>query len=249
MQAKGWLASGACLAALAWPAWAQMSGVGPASTPAPETPVDDQRVYAHGLLDEFEGRFGDDQSFRWEGEGWAGGDSSRVWVKSEGELTNGRVEDGQQEAFYDRPITTYFDVQAGARYDLDSRPGRGWAALGIEGLAPFFFTVSATAYASDKGHYAAKLEASNEIRFDQRLILEPRIELNLYTRADPARRTGSGLSDLDAGLRLRYEISRKLAPYVGVIYQDRFARTARLVEAAGEPAGAFRLTIGIRSWF
>jgi copper resistance protein B len=109
--------------------------------------------------------------------------------------------------------------------------------------------MSATAYASDTGHYAAKLQGSDEIRFTQRLILEPQIELNLYSRSDPARRIGAGLSDLDAGLRLRYEITRKFAPYVGVAFDDEFAETARLSQAAGERSNAVRFTIGVRGWF
>ena len=211
--------------------------------------MDDQRTYVHGLLDEFEGRLGTDRTFRWEGEGWVGDDTNRLWLKSEGEVTGGKVSDGQQEAFYDRPVTPYFDLQAGGRYDLDSFQGRGWAALGVEGFAPYYTTVSATVYASDSGHYAAKLQGADEIRFTQRLILEPQAELNLYTRDDAARRTGSGASSLDAGLRLRYELSRKLAPYVGVTYEKSFARTADDVRADGDRADDLRFTVGVRSWF
>ena len=228
---------------------AQLAGGDP-NNPAPfGYPVSDRRIYVHGLLDEFEGRLGADQSFRWEGEGWVGGDFNRLWVKSEGEVTHGKVEDGQQELYYSRPITTYFDLQAGGRYDLDSLRGRGWAALGVEGFAPYYATVSAHLYASDDGHYAAKLEAFDDIHFTQRLILEPQAELNLYSRDDPARRIGSGVSDLDAGLRLRYEISRKFAPYVGLTYEKKFARTAYYVRADGERADDLRFTVGVRSWF
>ncbi|MGC1301871.1 MAG: copper resistance protein B [Caulobacteraceae bacterium] len=235
--------------ALASAASAQTPGGDPDSATPFGYPVGDQRTFVHGLLDQFEGRLGQDSALRWEGEGWVGGDFDRLWLKSEGEVSKGQVEDGQQELFYDRPVTTYFDLQAGARYDLDSLRGRGWGALGVEGFAPYYATVSATLYASDDGHYAAKLQAADEIRFTQRLILEPQAELNLYTRDDRARRVGSGLSDLDAGLRLRYEITRKFAPYLGVTYEQRFARTADDVRAAGERAEALRFTVGARSWF
>ena len=241
------LFAGVGFASAATCACAQTVVVDPDSATPYGYPVGDRRVFLHGLLDEFEGRFGADSSFRWEGEGWAGDDFNRLWVKSEGEVTRGRVEDGQQEALYDRPVTTYFDLQAGARYDLDSGPGRGWAALGVEGFAPFYATVSATAYASSGGHYAAKLEASDEIRFTQRLILEPQAELNLYTRGEPARQVGSGPSDLDLGLRLRYEFTRKLAPYVGATYERRVFRQ----ESAATPTAdeTLRFTAGLRSWF
>lgn len=230
-------------------ALAQTAGADPRVAAPFEPPVGDQVTYLHGLLDQFEGRFGADASFRWEGEGWVGGDFNRLWLKSEGEVTRGKVEDGQQEVFYDRPITSYFDLQAGGRYDLDSRRARGWGALGVEGFAPYYFTVSATAYASDTGHYAAKLQLANEIRLTQRLIVEPEAELNLYSRSDPAGGVGSGLSDLDAGLRMRYEISRKFAPYVGLTYEKKIAQTANLVRADGERVDDVRFTAGIRSWF
>ena len=228
---------------------AQLAGGDP-NDPSPfGYPVSDRRIYVHGLLDEFEGRLGSDQSFRWEGEGWVGGDDNRLWVKSEGEVTRGKVEDGQQELYYSRPITTYLDLQAGGRYDLDSSRGRGWAAIGVEEFAPYYATVSGHLYASNDGHYAAKLEAFDEVHFTQRLILEPQVELNIYSRDDPARRIGSGISDLDTGLRLRYEISRKFAPYVGVTYEKNFARTADYVRANGDRTDDLRATVGIRSWF
>ena len=120
----------------------------------------DQNVWLHAILDQFEGRFGSRDSLRWDGEAWTGTDTHRLWLKSEGQLERGEVSDGQQEAFYDSPISTYFDLQAGFRYDLDHRAGRGWAAIGIEGLSPLFFHVAATVYGSDNGHYAAKIFCS-----------------------------------------------------------------------------------------
>ena len=168
-----------------------------------------------------------------------------MWLKSEGLAAAGKTEDGQQQVLYSRPISTYFDLQAGLRYDLDSASGRGWGALGVEGLAPFFFKVSATAYASDEGHYAAEVTVSYEQLLTQRLIVEPEVELNAYTRPDPARQLGAGLSDLDAGVRLRYEFSRKVAPYLGLVYERKPGRNA----LAGERTDAVRLAIGLRAWF
>ncbi len=215
-------------------------------------PVNDQRVYVHGAFDQLEGRLGGggDNSLRWEGEGWIGTDFNRLWIKSEGEVNGaGGVADGQQEIFYDRPVTTYFDLQAGARYDADSDPGRAWAAFGIEGLAPYFIKVSATGYVGDRGRYAAKLMASYDQLITNRLILQLEGEIDLYAKDDPARGIGSGLSDLDAGLRLRYEISRKFAPYLGVTWEQKFATTAILVRTAGEPSSDVRFTAGLRTWF
>ena len=122
--------------------------------------------------------------------------------------SNGTVGDGQQQFLYSRAITTYFDLQGGLRSDIDSRRTRNWAALGIQGLAPYFFDLELTGYASDERHLAAKLEASYDLLLTQRLILQPQIELDLYSKADPARLGGAGFSDIDTGLRLRYEFSR-----------------------------------------
>ncbi|MBL6612384.1 MAG: copper resistance protein B [Alphaproteobacteria bacterium] len=246
---------GACLGALvsfSTPARAEMSGMdmGGATEAAPfGAPVDDQHVFSHVMLNQFEGRLGRDTSFRWEGEAWAGTDSDRVLLRSEGEVSNGNVEEGQQELFYSRPISTYFNAQGGLRYDLDSRPGRGWLAFGIEGLAPLFFHVAATGYASDKGHYGAKLEGSYDQLLTQRLVLQPQVEMNFYSKDDPARLTGTGLSDIDMGLRLRYEFSRKFAPYIGVTYVSKFGGTADFVRAAGESVNDVRFTAGLRVWF
>ena len=211
-------------------------------------PVEDQAVYTHVLFDQLEGRFGAHNSFRWSGEAWTGTDTNKLWLKSEGEVTGGKLEDGQQELFYDRPISTYFDLQAGVRSDIDAAPGRTWAAFGIQGLAPYFFEVSATAYASSEGHYAAKLEGSYDLLLTQRLILQPQVEMNFYSKADPARDIGSGLSDIDTGLRLRYEFSRKFAPYIGVVYAGKFGSTADFARAAGEKTDDVRFVFGVRTW-
>jgi copper resistance protein B len=209
----------------------------------------DNAVFVHGIFNQLEGRFGDTNTFRWSGEAWAGTDENRIWLKTEGRLTNGELDDGIQELFYSRAITTYFNAQIGGRYDLDSLPGRGWGAIGIEGLAPQFFRIAATGYVSGDGHLAAKLEASYDLSITQHLILQPQIEMNFYTKDDPARLVGAGLSELDAGLRLRYEITRKLAPYFGVTYLGQYGATAGYVSAAGGQTQQVRFTLGVRAWF
>ena len=151
--------------------------------------------------------------------------------------------------FYARPISTYFNLMAGGRYDMDSLPGRGWGALGIEGLAPLFFRVGVTGYVSGDGHFAAKVEGSYDLLITQRLILQPQIEMNVYTKDDLARHIGAGLAEIDAGLRLRYEITRKVAPYVGVTYTGKFGRTAEIARADGSPTDEIRFALGLRAWF
>jgi copper resistance protein B len=121
--------------------------------------------------------------------------------------------------------------------------------LGLQGLAPYFFDVELTGYVSDEGHLAAKLEASYDLLLTQRLILQPQVEVNLYSKADPVRMVGAGFSDIDAGLRLRYEINRKFAPYLGVVYEGKFGQSASYARRIGESTGDFRFAFGVRVWF
>ena len=220
-----------------------------AQAPAAMPPVNDNAIFAHLLFDQLEGRFGDGNRFRWDGQGWAGTDYDRLWAKSEGSVAGGKMEDGRHELLYDRAITTFFDLQAGLRADLDSRPSREWAAFAIEGLAPLFFDVEATGYVSSQGHLAARLQGSYDLLLTQRLILQPEAEINLYSKADPARLVGAGFSEIDTGLRLRYEVTRKFAPYLGIAYEGKFGQTAGFARSAGESPNAVRFVVGLRTWF
>ena len=234
----------------ACPAHAQMQHGGEASEAAPYgVPTADQHVWSHILLDRFEYRAGGDDGLNWDAQAWMGTDSNRVWLKSEATLRDdGKLEDGKHKILYDRPISTYFDLQAGLRVDADSRAGRNWGAIGIQGLAPNFFEVSATLYASDAGHFAGNAAGSFDLLLTQRLILQPQLELNFYTQSESDRAIGSGLSDLEAGLRLRYEITRKFAPYVGVSYESSVGKTRRLARSHGDDTEKFRFVFGVRAW-
>jgi copper resistance protein B len=176
---------------------------------------------------------------------------NRLWIKSEGFLSDSQVSDGDQEALYDRPIPRmkYFDAQAGVRFDLDSDPSRTWAALGVEGLAPYFFEIAPTLYISDGGHVAGRITGFYDVLFTQRLIAEPEAELNFYSKDDPKRKIGSGFSDIDTGLRLRYEISRKFAPYVGFAYSGKYGNSASYSRRAGESTNDPRFVFGVRLWY
>jgi len=214
-------------------------------------PVMDRPILAHLIFNQLEGRFnGSNPEFRWDGQGWVGTDYDKLWIKSEGTLqSNGTLDDGQQQFLYARAITTYFDLQGGLRSDLDSRPTRNWAAFGIQGLAPYFFDLEVTGFVSGEGHFAGKLDASYDLLLMQRLILQPQIEVNLYSKADRARLVGPGFSDIDTGLRLRYEFDRKFAPYIGVVYEGKFGQTASLARQAGDSTSDVRFLIGVRLWF
>jgi copper resistance protein B len=176
---------------------------------------------------------------------------NKLWFKSEGFVEYGRATDSDTEALYGRPIPLlrYFDAQAGVCYDLDSNPGRTWGALGIQGLAPNFFEFEPTFYFSDRSRFAGRLMGSYDLLITQRMILQPEIEMNFYSKRDPSRAIGPGLSDLDTGLRLRYEISRKFAPYIGVAYSRKFGETADFSRAEGGTVNDVRFIFGLRLWY
>ena len=212
----------------------------------------DNQIVEHVLFDQLEGRTnGPDTELRWDGQGWIGTDWNKLWFKSEGFFERGRMSDGIHELLYDRPIPLlrYFDWQAGLRYDGDSGPPRYWGALGVQGLAPEFFDFEATLYARGAGHFAARVVGSYDILITNRLIAQPEAEMNFYTRADPARAVGTGFSELDAGLRIRYEISRKFAPYLGFAYTGAFGETADFTRNEGGLVVDPRFVFGARVWY
>lgn len=198
-------------------------------------------------LESFDGRGGNGVEL--DAQGWYGTDANKLWVKVEGEQSDGRLQDLRTEVLWAHPIGIYWNTQLGVRHDFGAGPGRTWAAFGVQGLAPYWFDVEATFYIGQAGRTAFRFESEYELLLTQRLILQPRIEVNLYGRGDPRHGIGSGLSDAVAGLRLRYEFTRKFAPYVGVEFERKFGRTADVARSAGEPAFDPRLVAGIRFWF
>jgi copper resistance protein B len=189
-----------------------------------------------------------------EGYGWDasvsyGGDIHRVVLKTEGEAAHGDLERAELQALYARAIGPYFNLQAGVRQDFEPRPRRTYAAVGVEGLAPYWFEVGAQAFLSDKGDVSARFEGSYDLRLTQKLILEPRGELNLAASDDRAAGVGSGLTDIELGVRLRYAFAPEFAPYVGVNWERKLGDTADLARAAGEARSDSRFVIGLRAWF
>jgi copper resistance protein B len=188
--------------------------------------------------------------YRWDGAGWFGGDIHRLVVKTEGEGGFGdRVEAAEVQALYSRALDPYWNLQAGVRQDLGAGAKRTYAALGVEGLAPYWFDVEGTLFLSDKGDVLARAEAWYDQRITQRAILQPRVELNLAAQDMPGSRIGAGLSTAELGLRLRYEIRRELAPYVGLSWERRYGATARYARSDGDRTGGVSLALGVRAWF
>lgn len=198
-------------------------------------------------LEAFHGRDANGQN--WEAEGWYGNDENKLWVRTEGERSRGKLEDGDLEAFWNHNIATFWSTQLGVRHDFGEGPGRTWAAFGAQGLAPYWFELEATGYVGANGRTAARLRAEYELLFTQRLILQPEAEINLYGKSDPQRRIGSGVSDIQFGLRLRYEIRRQFAPYIGVNWVRRIGTTADYAQQDHQPVLDRQIVAGVRIWF
>jgi copper resistance protein B len=200
-------------------------------------------------LFEYQVRSGGD-AFRWEGEGWFGGDVHRLVAKSEGEVELGEEPDeAELQLVYSRAISPYFDLQIGGRYDPAPRPDRGYAALGFEGLAPYWFEVEGTLFVSTHGDVLARLEGYHDLLVTQRLIAQPRAELQFAAQDVPEHEIGAGLSDFELGLRVRYEIWRELAPYLGVEWKRRVGDSADRARDAGDGVGSLSFVAGARLWF
>lgn len=182
-------------------------------------------------------------------EAWYGGDRNKLWLKAEGERRGGRLGGLRTEALWDRVLATYWSTQLGIRHDTGQGAARNWLAFGVQGLAPYWFETEATAYWGNGGTLAARAEVKYELLFTQRLILQPKLGANFYSKNDAARGVGSGLSDIEFGLRLRYEIRRQFAPYVGVSWKRKFGNTAEFARRAGEDAQNAEAVAGVRIWF
>jgi copper resistance protein B len=202
-------------------------------------------------LDRLEvGTGGEGETYAWDADFFYGEPLDRLWIKSEGEGGfGGELEHGEVQALWSHALTPFFDLQAGLRYDFAPDPQRGHLVLGLQGLAPYWIEVDAAAFLSDEGDLTARLEVEYDLRITQRLILQPRVEVDLSAQDVPELRIGSGLTSAEAGIRLRYEIVPEFAPYVGVQYERAFGRTADFREARGEDAGALTLLAGLRIWF
>lgn len=185
----------------------------------------------------------------WEGIAWFGTDTDRLWLRSEGERVGGHTESADLEVLYGRSVSPWWDVVAGVRHDFKAGEARTWAAFGVQGMAPYRFEVSATAYVADHGQVAANVEAEYTLRLTNRLILQPLVEVDIAAKDDPDYGIGRGVTGVEAGLRLRYEFSRRFAPYVGVVHERALGDTADYRRVAGESARDTRVVAGVRIWF
>ncbi|MEO7477784.1 MAG: copper resistance protein B [Lysobacteraceae bacterium] len=210
----------------------------------------DNAPYGMLRLNQFEYAHGRDGNALFvDGDAYYGTDLNKVWLKAEGERSGGRLQDLRTEVLWDHAFSTYFSSQLGVRHDFGEGPGRSWAVFGVQGLAPYWLETEAALYVGEQGRTAAWLQVEYDARITQQLILQPKLELNLYGRDDPQRGIGSGLSDAELGLRLRYEIRREIAPYIGVVYRQRYGNTADAARLLGESSSDLQWVVGLHFWF
>ena len=212
--------------------------------------MDDRRRFGKEMLDRLEWRDGDGGSrYAWDASAWYGGDHHKAWLEAEGERVADETHESRLEAGWERIISAWWSVRAGWRHDAGEGPARDWIGGGFIGLAPGFIETEASVYLGEDGRTAARFKFERDFLFTQRLVLQPELELEAFGKDDPEKLIGSGLASAEFGLRLRYEIRREFAPYLGLAWTGHFGDTADLRRAAGQDADELTWLAGVRAWF
>lgn len=252
--------SGQCLcfllAVCSLPGWAQLAAdeiYGAGEMAASRAALRDghgNQVNSLVIAERLEFSDGDEDSLVWEAQAWLGTDVNKLWLKTEGErLASEGFEEAELQLLYSRAVSPFWDFQAGLRHDLEPSPSQSHLVLGFQGLAPYWFEMDSALFVSEDGDVTARIEAEYEILLSQRLILQPRVELNLAMTDEDARQVQRGLFDSVFELRLRYEIRREFAPYIGLSWGGDFGSTADLLEDRGEDPRGLAIVAGVRAWF
>ncbi|MBL4891226.1 MAG: copper resistance protein B [Rhizobiaceae bacterium] len=179
---------------------------------------------------------------------WFGNSYDQLVVKAEGDFSDDRLEESDTDILWSHAIYSFWNTQVGVRHQSGEGPDRNWLAFGVQGIAPYWFEVDATAYLGSGGRSSLNIEADYELLITQRLVLQPRVEANFYGEDDRARGLGSGLSDSSVGLRLKYQINRQLVPYIGVEQARMYGDTAKF-SVGPKSASQTRWLAGLRFWF
>ena len=212
--------------------------------------ADDDPLLYKVMIDKLEWRdAGGINPWVWDAEGWLGKDLNKLWLKSDGARADDQTEEANLSVLYSRALAPFWDAQIGWRHDFQPQPSRDWLSVGVEGIAPYWFEVDAALLAGGNGSLAGTLKAEYELLFTQNLILSPELDLYFQGRDDPARGIGSGVSELNLGLRLRYEVRREFAPYIGINWAKKFGGTADYARADGELTDDLQFVAGVRIWF
>lgn len=201
------------------------------------------------MIGEMETNDSNNDFMSWDAQVWLGRNFNKLWLKTEGERSHGDTEELEVQALYSRAISPFWDIQAGIRHDAKPTPDQNWGVLGLQGIARYFFEIDTALFIGESGNTAFRFNAEYELLFTQKLILTPEIEMNFYGQGIPEIGIGSGLSDLNLGLRLRYEIRREFAPYIGINWREKYGGTADSSELLGKDVTDTELVFGIRLWF
>jgi len=181
---------------------------------------------------------------------WYGTTFDRLVIKTEGDFSEGSIEENQTDILWGHAVSAYWDTQAGVRLDYNKEgENRQWLAFGLQGLAPYWFELDMTAYVGERGNTAFTLEAEYELLLTQKLIIQPRAEITLYGKNDKQNELGSGLSSSAIGFRVRYEFTRQFAPYIGVEWSNKFGNTADYATSSGQSSNNTAFVTGIKFWF
>jgi copper resistance protein B len=180
---------------------------------------------------------------------WIGRERNRLWLRAEGSSDGGRTDEAQAHVLWGWQFARWWDLVAGIRQDFQPGDAQTWAAVGVQGLSPYWFEIELTGYAGAAGRTQARIDLDYELLLTNRWILQPRVEVSLAGKSDPERQLDAGLTMTDIGLRLRYELRREFAPYLGVMWRRKWQGTADLAEEAGESTGGPRFVAGLRVWW
>jgi copper resistance protein B len=230
----------ALLVAALWPAAAAAQHTGHT--------VHDEAINTFVLFDQLEWQTGASDGAHWDGRAWIGTDRDRLWLRTEGASDRGRLHSGDAHVLFGRAISPWWEVVAGVRQDVRPGPAQTWVAFGVQGLAPQWIAIEATGYLGAGGRTQLRLKAEHDLLLTNRLVLQPKVEAQLAGKADRRRDVGAGLSTVEAGIRLRYEIRRELAPYVGVNWHRGAGRSAGHVQAASGSTSGVSVVAGLRFW-
>ncbi len=212
--------------------------------------MEDDPIITKVMIDQLETRVTDgNDPLVLEGQGWIGKDLNKFWFKVDVEQVNSETEELELQALYSRAIAPFWDFQIGWRRDSKPKPDKDWFVIGFQGLAPYFFEVDSALFIGESGQFGLRFEAEYEILFTQKWILTPEIEVNFHSKDDASAGIGSGLSDSQLGLRLRYEIKREFAPYIGINWNKKYGNTATFAKNDGEKVDDTQIVVGIRAWF
>ena len=212
--------------------------------------MEDDPMVTKFMIDQLETRITDgDDPLVLEAQAWIGKDLNKFWLKVDAEQVKSETEELELQALYSRAISPYWDFQIGWRKDIKPKPDKNWLAVGFQGLAPYFYEIDSAIFIGDGGQLGLRFEAEYEILFTQKWILSPEVEVNFHTKDDASTGIGSGLSDSQIGIRLRYEFKREFAPYIGINWNNKYGKTATFAKNSGVNVDDSQFVLGLRAWF